>query len=487
MTSTSIILIGGILIFVSILVGKAGSRFGIPSLLLFLLVGILFGNEGFGLRFYNADIAQFIGMIALSIILFSGGMDTQFNEIKPILWQGIALSTAGVFLTTLFTGLFIFWISGFDFTSIYMPLGTSLLLAATMSSTDSASVFNILRSQKIRLKYNLKSTLELESGSNDPMAYMLTIALIQYITASAFGIGGVIWSFIMQFAIGGAIGFIVGKLAVHLINKIQLSIPSLYSLLLLSLIFFTFAITDMIKGNGYLAVYIAGIIVGNNKIVYQKEIARFLDGMTTLVQMVMFLSLGLLVKPSEMIHAIPIAMLIGIFMIIVGRPLSVFLTLLPFKKITTRSKLFISWVGLRGAVPIIFATYPVVAGIEFSDQIFNIVFVITLMSLTVQGMSISSISKLLHLNLPENENNKMIFGMELPEEINAVLQEITLTEESLKEANQLKNMTLPPKTLVIMVKRNNKFMVPNGTMKLLAGDRLLMISEDDEHHVVLSE
>ncbi len=487
MTSTSIILIGGILIFVSILVGKAGSRFGIPSLLLFLLVGILFGNEGFGLRFYNADIAQFIGMIALSIILFSGGMDTQFNEIKPILWQGIALSTAGVFLTTLFTGLFIFWISGFDFTSIYMPLGTSLLLAATMSSTDSASVFNILRSQKIRLKYNLKSTLELESGSNDPMAYMLTIALIQYITASAFGIGGVIWSFIMQFAIGGAIGFIVGKLAVHLINKIQLSIPSLYSLLLLSLIFFTFAITDMIKGNGYLAVYIAGIIVGNNKIVYQKEIARFLDGMTTLVQMVMFLSLGLLVKPSEMIHAIPIAMLIGIFMIIVGRPLSVFLTLLPFKKITTRSKLFISWVGLRGAVPIIFATYPVVAGIEFSDQIFNIVFVITLMSLTVQGMSISSISKLLHLNLPENENNKMIFGMELPEEINAVLQEITLTEESLKEANQLKNMTLPPKTLVIMVKRNNKFMVPNGTMELLAGDRLLMISEDDEHHVVLSE
>ncbi len=487
MTATSIILIGGILIFVSILVGKAGSRFGIPSLLLFLLVGILFGSEGFGLRFYNADIAQFIGMIALSIILFSGGMDTQFSDIKPILWQGIALSTAGVFLTTFFTGLFIFWISGFDFTSIYMPLATSLLLAATMSSTDSASVFNILRSQKIQLKYNLKSTLELESGSNDPMAYMLTIALIQYITASAFGIGGVIWSFIMQFAIGGAVGFIVGKLAVHLINKIQLSIPSLYSLLLLSLIFFTFALTDMIKGNGYLAVYIAGIIVGNNKIVYQKEIARFLDGMTTLVQMVMFLSLGLLVKPSEMIHSIPIAILIGIFMIVVGRPLSVFLTLLPFKKINTRSKLFISWVGLRGAVPIIFATYPVVAGIEFSDQIFNIVFVITLMSLTVQGMSITSISKLLHLYLPENENNKKIFGMELPEEINAVLQEITLTEERLKEANQLKNMTLPPKTLVIMVKRNNKFMVPNGTMELLAGDRLLMISEDEEHHVVLSE
>ncbi len=487
MTATSIILIGGVLIFVSILVGKAGSRFGIPSLLLFLLVGILFGSEGLGLRFYNADIAQFIGMIALSIILFSGGMDTQFSDIKPILWQGIALSTAGVFLTALFTGVFIFWISGFDFTTIYMPLATSLLLAATMSSTDSASVFNILRSQKIQLKYNLKSTLELESGSNDPMAYMLTIALIQYITASAFGIGGVIWSFLMQFAIGGAVGFIVGKLAVRLINRIQLSIPSLYSLLLLSLIFFTFAVTDMVKGNGYLAVYIAGIIVGNNKIVYKKEIARFLDGMTTLVQMVMFLSLGLLVKPSELVHAIPIAVLIGIFMIVVGRPLSVFITLLPFKNLGTRPKLFISWVGLRGAVPIIFATYPVVAGIEYSDQIFNIVFVITLMSLIVQGMSITSISKLLRLDLPEDDSNESIFGMELPEEINAVLQELTLTKEHLKEANQLKNMTLPPKTLVIMVKRDDRFLVPNGTMELYAGDRLLMISEDEEHHVLISK
>ena len=488
MTATSIVLIGGILIFVSILVGKAGSRFGIPSLLMFLLVGIFFGSDeiGIGLHFYNAKIAQFIGMIALSIILFSGGMDTQFKEIKPILWQGVALSTVGVFLTALFTGLFIFWISGFDFTPIYMPLATSLLLAATMSSTDSASVFNILRSQKIQLKYNLKSTLELESGSNDPMAYMLTIALIQYITSSSLGIGGVAWSFLLQFAIGGAIGFIVGKVAVRLINNIHLSIPSLYSLMLLSLIFFTFAITDMVKGNGYLAVYIAGMIVGNNKIVYKKEIARFLDGMTTLVQMIMFLSLGLLVNPKDMIHVIPIAVLIGIFMICLGRPLSVFLTLLPFKNVSVKSKMFVSWVGLRGAVPIIFATYPVVAGIEFSDQIFNIVFVITLMSLIVQGMSITSFAKFLHLDMPDDGKNNNIFGMELPEEINAILQELTLTKEQLKEANQLKNMTLPPKTLVIMVKRDDRYLVPNGTMELKSGDRLLMISEDEEHQVHIS-
>ena len=209
--------------------------------------------------------------------------------------------------------------------------------------------------------------------------------------------------------------------------------------------------------------------------------------MTTMVQMIMFLSLGLLVNPGEMIHAIPIAVLIGIFMIVLGRPLSVFITLMPFKNVKKRAKLFISWVGLRGAVPIIFATYPVVAGIEFSDQIFNIVFVITLMSLVVQGMTISHIAKKLHLDTPDGNNEPETFGMELPEEINAVLQEVVLDEEHLKEANQLKDMSIPPKTLVIMVKRNDKFLVPNGTMVLLPGDRLLMISEDDEHQLILIE
>lgn len=480
MTADNLILIGAILIFVSILVGKAGSKFGIPTLLLFLLVGMFFGNDGLGVKFYNAETAQFIGMIALSIILFSGGMDTQFKEIKPILSQGIILSTVGVLLTALFTGFFIFWISGFDFTNIYMPLATSLLLAATMSSTDSASVFNILRSQNIHLKYNLKSTLELESGSNDPMAYMLTIALIQFIGSSTLGVGGVIGSFLLQFAIGGAVGFIIGKLAVLLINKINISVPSLYSLMLLSLILFTFSITDLIKGNGYLAVYIAGIIVGNHKIVYKKEIATFLDGMTMLFQIIMFLSLGLLVNPREMVDVIPVGILIGIFMILIGRPLSIFISLLPFRKMETRAKLFISWVGLRGAVPIIFATYPVVAGIEYSGQIFNIVFVITLMSLVVQGMSITSIARFLHLDMPMEKKDKSNFGMILPDDINANLKEITLTEELLSNGNQLKKMKIPDKTLVIIVKRGDGFLVPNGSMELLPGDKLLLISEDEQ-------
>ena len=198
-TAENTLLIGSILLFVSIVVGKTGYRFGVPTLLLFLVVGMLFGSDGLGLQFHDAKDAQFIGMVALSIILFSGGMDTKFKEIKPILGPGIVLSTVGVLLTALFTGLFIWWLSGMSWTNIYLPITTSLLLAATMSSTDSASVFAILRSQKMNLKHNLRPMLELESGSNDPMAYMLTIVLIQFIQSAGMGVGAIVGSFVIQF------------------------------------------------------------------------------------------------------------------------------------------------------------------------------------------------------------------------------------------------------------------------------------------------
>ena len=377
-TAENILLIGSILLFVSIVVGKTGYRFGVPALLLFLLVGMLFGSDGLGLQFHNAKIAQFIGMVALSVILFSGGMDTKFKEIRPILSPGIVLSTVGVFLTALFTGLFIWYLSGMSWTNIHFPLITSLLLASTMSSTDSASVFAILRSQKMNLKHNLRPMLELESGSNDPMAYMLTIVLIQFIQSDGMGTGNIIGSFIIQFLVGAAAGYILGKLAILILNKINIDNQSLYPILLLSFVFFTFAITDLLRGNGYLAVYIAGMMVGNHKITFRKEIATFMDGLTWLFQIIMFLMLGLLVNPHEMIEVAVVALLIGVFMIFIGRPLSVFLCLLPFRKITLKSRLFVSWVGLRGAVPIIFATYPVVANVEGSNMIFNIVFLLRL-------------------------------------------------------------------------------------------------------------
>lgn len=479
-TAENILLIGAILIFCSILISKTGYRFGIPTLLLFLLVGMGFGSDGLGLQFNSAADAQFIGMIALSIILFTGGMDTKIADIRPVLAQGILLSTVGVLLTTLLTGGFIYYLSRWTATNISMSLITCLLLAATMSSTDSASVFNLLRSQKMNLKENLRPMLELESGSNDPMAYMLTIALIQVIASgSNLHIGLVAKDLLIQFFFGGVIGFAFGKFTVWLVNKINLSNGSLYPILLLSLIFITFTTTDLLKGNGYLAVYIAGVVVGNARLAYRKEINTFMNGLTWLFQIVMFLSLGLLVNPHEMLDVAGVALLIGLFMIVVARPVSVFACLLPFRKMTNRARWFVSWVGLRGAVPIIFATYPVVAAIPDSNQLFNIVFFITLLSLIFQGMTIASGARMLHLDLPqEKEGNE--FGVELPDEIDSRLEDQTLTEEMLVNGNRLMDMDIPKGTLVMLVKRGNEFIIPNGQVELHAGDKLLYIKENQK-------
>lgn len=446
-------------------------------MLLFLVVGMLFGSDGLGLQFHNAKEAQFIGMVALSIILFSGGMDTKFTEIKPILAPGIVLSTVGVLLTALFTGLFIWWLSGMSRTNIHLPLLTSLLLAATMSSTDSASVFAILRSQKMNLKNNLRPMLELESGSNDPMAYMLTIVLIQLIQSSGMGVSQIASSFAIQFIVGAAAGYFLGKLAIVMLNRLNIDNQALYPILLLSFVFFTFSLTDLLKGNGYLAVYIAGMMVGNNKIMYRKEIYTFMDGLTWLFQIIMFLCLGLLVNPHEMLEVAPVALLIGVFMIVVGRPLSVFLCLLPFgKRITHKSRLFVSWVGLRGAVPIIFATYPVVANVPGAHVIFNIVFFITIVSLVIQGTTVSWVARLLGLSTPMEKTGND-FGVELPEEIDSDLRDVTVTREILEHGETLKDMNLPKGTLVMIVKRGDEYLIPNGTLKLHVGDKLLLISE----------
>ena len=476
-TAENILLVGSVLIFTSILISKTGYRFGIPTLLLFLLVGMAFGSDGLGIQFNSTSDAQFIGMMALSIILFSGGMDTRYTDIKPVLKQGILLSTVGVLVTTLLTGLFIYFLSNHTQANIELTLLVSLLLAATMSSTDSASVFSLLRSQRMNLKYNLRPMLELESGSNDPMAYMLTIVLIQVIgSGSNFDIVIILKDLFLQFLFGGVLGYAFGKFSVWLINKIELSNSSLYPILLLSIIFITFTLTDLVKGNGYLAVYIAGMIVGNARLAYRKETNTFMNGLTWLFQIIMFLTLGLLVNPHEMIDIAVTALLIGIFMILIARPVSVFLCLLPFKGISNKARIFISWVGLRGAVPIIFATYPVIAQIPGSNQLFNTVFFITLLSLIIQGMTISKMARWLKLDLPEEKEGNE-FGVELPEEIDTHLNDITLTEDMLTVGNRLADMNIPKGTLVMLIKRGNEFIIPNGQIELHAGDKLLVMSE----------
>lgn len=472
-----ILLVGSALLFVSILAGKTGYRFGVPTLLLFLFVGMFFGSDGLGIQFHDMHAAQFVGTIALSVILFTGGMDTRFRDIRPVLGPGVMLSTVGVLLTTLFTGLFIWWLSGMSWTNIHFALIPSLLLAATMSSTDSASVFSILRSQKINLKHNLRPMLELESGSNDPMAYMLTVVLIQFVQAAGMGWGEIAISFCVQFLVGGLAGYLLGQLAIVAMNKLNIDNQAMYPILLLAVLFFTFSVTSLLKGNGYLAVYLAGMMVGNRKIPFRREINTVMDGLTWLSQIVMFLCLGLLVNPHEMLEVAAVALLIGVFMILVGRPLSVCISLLPFgKSIKPKSRLFISWVGLRGAAPILFAIYPVVAEVPGAQSIFNIVFFITILSLILQGTTITLMSSLLGLSapLPKTGND---FGVEIPEEIGSDLHETVVSETMAQVSPTLKDMNLPKGTLVIIVKRGEKFLIPNGSLRLHVGDKLLLISE----------
>lgn len=473
-----VLLICSVILFVSIMAGKAGFRVGLPALLLFLGIGMLFGSDGLGLQFSNPQIAQFIGMIALSIILFSGGMDTKLSEIKPIASQGVVLATLGVLVTTAITGYFIFWLTGLVAGYETLTLAESLLMAAVMSSTDSASVFSILRSKGVYLKQRLRPTLELESGSNDPMAYMLTIILIAYIQSNGMNFLDGAISLAVQLILGLIAGYILGKVSVWIINKVNVENQSLYPILLLAVIFFIFSITSLLKGNGYLAVYIAGLVVGNTKIIHKKSIVTFFDGFTWLWQIVMFITLGLLVNPHELLPVAGIGLTVGIFMIIFARPITVFLCLLPFRNFTTKAKLYISWVGLRGAVPIIFATYPLIAGIENANLIFNVVFFITILSLLVQGTTVTHVAKWLHLtDAPERKDE---FGIELPEEIKSAMSEIDITKEVLSHGNKLMQLKLPDHTLAVMVKRDGKYFIPKGNTELHENDKLLMISDNDE-------
>lgn len=473
-----ILLVVSIILILSIFAGKAGYRFGLPALLLFLGVGMLFGSDGLGIQFDNPQLTQFIGTLALSIILFSGGMDTKLSEVRPIASQGVVLATVGVLLTTFITGGFIYVVC--HYSSIYdtLTLPEALLLAAVMSSTDSASVFSILRSKGVLLKENLRPTLELESGSNDPMAYMLTLILIAFIGSEGMSVPEAAWMLVLQLGIGAIGGYLLGKAAVWVVNKINIDNTSLYPILILAFAFLTFSVVTLIKGNGYLAVYIAGLIFGNSKIVHKKSIGTFFDGFTWLWQIVMFLTLGLLVNPHELLPVTHIGLGIGLFMILIARPVSVFVSLLPYKNFSLRARLYISWVGLRGAVPIIFATYPLIAGVEHARWFFNIVFFITILSLLVQGTTVTYVARL--LKLIDKPPVKEEFGVELSEDIRSVMSEIEITPQVLEHGNRLMDLSLPDHTLAVMVKRNNRYFVPKGNTVLKENDRLLMISDDND-------
>jgi cell volume regulation protein A len=482
--SDHLLLLASVLVFFAILITKVGARFGAPSLLLFLLLGMLVGADGLGVKFEDYHVAESIGHFAMTIILFTGGLETSMHETKPVMKQGILLSTLGVFLTSLLTASFIYFVAG----KWIGPLGASFLgcflLSAVMSSTDSASVFSVLRGKRTHLRENLSPMLELESGSNDPMAYVLTIILVQVLSSTHHSgtwsmVGTGIWTLIIQIVIGFLIGVLVGHGAKWVLERVKLPSNALYSVMVLSIGFFANGIASLLFGNGLLALYVAAIIIGNKAdIPMKRDILKFFDGMTWLMQLLMFLMLGLLARPSQFSTIALPALLIGIFMMLVARPISVFLCLAPFRDLSFKAKGFASWVGLKGAGPILFALCPVVAGLDGSSEIFNIVFFITLISLLLQGMTLSPAAKWLKLSYdadPEVET----FGMEIPEEM-GMLRDHTVTEDDLADGDTLRDLHLPHGIRVMMVRRDGRFLVPHGSMPLQPGDHLVIIMGESD-------
>lgn len=479
---TVVLLVLSVLIFVSIVVGKLGNRLGIPALVLFLAVGMIFGQDGFGIAFNDLRLAEAIGTVALCIILFSGGLHTKFSEIRPVIGSGIMLATVGVLITAFATGLFAWWLFGELLPSLGIGFLTALLLASVMSSTDSAAVFAILSSKNAQLKHNLRPTLEFESGSNDPMAYMLTITLISLIKK-----GGepdyvhIVLEILKELLVGATVGYIVGRLGVRVLNTIKIDNDVYYPIIVLTFGIFIFSFTNFVGGNGYLAVYLGGLVIGNSKFVTKRTTFQFFDATSWLSQIVMFLTLGLLVNPKELLPVAIPGLLIGLFVIIVARPLSVFISLAPFRKITAKDKLFVSWVGLRGAVPIIFALYPLTSNIPHASLIFNAVFFITLLSVLIQGTFLTQVAQWLGLLLPSRKHKKAKdFDVDLPEDTGSMSIEIIVNDFALRNGNKLMDVPLPEDALVVMVKRDQNYFIPKGKTELQVGDKLLVMMENED-------
>ncbi|MDR2556102.1 MAG: potassium/proton antiporter [Bacteroidales bacterium] len=476
-TPQNILLIGSVLLFFSVLAGQGSQRIGVPALLLFLAVGILAGSEGLftlisgvpdsGIHFDNPLLVQYIGIVALCFILWSGGMDTKWKQVRPVLWAGTSLSILGTIVTALATGVFVWLVS--DFTLV-----EGLLLGSVTASTDAAAVFSILRSRSLSLRHNLRPLLEFESGSNDPIAFLLTILFIEIWKSPGVGFAPFLLQFLTDMIIGAGVGFVMGWISVKVINRIKTQYIGLFTVAVISFVFFTYSFTELIGGNGFLAVYIAGIFFGNHKIVHKENIESSFDGFAWLMQVVLFVVLGLQVYPSQEWQVLGIGFAVSLFMIIVARPLSVFICL-AFSKFDIKSKLFVSWVGLRGAAPIVFATYPMVAGVEKASAIFHIVFFIAFTSMLIQGTSIPIVGKWLKvaLKLPKHITRKALDNK-------TEMVEIELLENNPWIGKRLIDTDFPEGVRISMIRRSGEYLVPDGNTVLAKGDHLFLLCKQSD-------
>lgn len=470
LTTENILFVGSLLLLISILAGKTSYKFGVPTLLLFLTIGMIAGSEGIGgIQFDNPKIAEFIGIVALNFILFSGGLDTNWSDVKPVLREGVMLSTVGVLLTALSLGVFVWLLT--DFT-IY----ESMLLGSIVSSTDAAAVFSILRSKSLALRTNLRPTLELESGSNDPMAYVLTIIFLTLVVNQDQSLLSVIPLFFQQMILGGLGGFLFGRLCKFIINSINLDFEGLYSILVITLMFLTFSITDFLGGNGFLAIYICAVYLGNQDIIHKRSILKMYDGLAWLMQIILFLTLGLLVFPSQILPIMGVGLLISLFLILAARPIGVLISLM-FFKMKLRRRFYISWVGLRGAVPIVFATYPLLAGIDKASMMFNIVFFISVTSVIIQGTTLSIVAKWLNVASPETIKSPSATDLILSENPKAEMKEFVITDQCYAVNKKIVELKFPKNAIIAMIQRNGNYMTPNGSTKIESKDKLIVLAD----------
>lgn len=467
------ILITAFLMLLSVVSSKLSNTFGIPALFIFLALGMLAGSDGIlGINFDDVAVAQNIGTIALIFILFGGGFDTAWKAVKPVLKEGIILATFGVLLTAVLVAVGVYFL--FDFTFL-----EAMLLGAIISSTDAAAVFAILRSKGIALKKRLGPLLELESGSNDPMAIFLTVSILQMILLPQEAtVSQWLLQFFLQFLIGGVLGFAFGFALPHILNRIHLSYYGLYPVFTIGWILLLFASTSMLDGNGFLAVYLAGIVANTKEFVHKKNLVGFHDGLSWIMQIAVFLTLGLLVFPSELPDVAFQGLAVALLLMFVARPVGVFISLM-FSSFSIREKTFISWVGLRGAVPIVLATYPYLAqGFEHSHLIFNTVFFMVLASILIQGTSLPFMAKWLKVEAVKYEHEKVVASPLLL----YTLKQFYIEKGSSVIGKTIVELALPHDFFILLIKRNNEYVKPTGSTTLEENDMLLIQCDGEKRY-----
>ncbi len=459
-----------LLLLISVLASKASEWLGVPALLIFLAIGMLVGSEGpGGIWFDNYALAQMIGTLALAYILFSGGLDTDWKTVRPVLRPAGILATIGVFLTAAFVALFATLFLNFSWLE-------GLLLGSVMSSTDAAAVFAILRSRSICLKGRLQPLLELESGSNDPMAVFLTVTMIRLLQTPDLPWWSAFPNLLWQMILGAIMGFLFGKLIIYLINRTRLEYEGLYPVLTLALVLFAYGLTDALGGNGFLAVYLAGVYLGNKTFLHKRSLLRFHSGIAWLMQITIFLTLGLLVYPSHLVPVIGSGLLLAAFLMLVARPATVFLCLIR-SDFSFREKILISWVGLRGAVPIVLSIFPLMAGVERGEEIFNLVFFIVIASVLLQGKFLPTISRRLKLDNPFKRRHRPPLEFDHTEPgIHADMIEIRVPPASPVIGKRLVELELPPGVLITLIRKSGgEYFIPNGGTVLEANDQVLVL------------